>query len=253
MSRTILSSDCWSTVFSFCEPDELLFLSTMNKEWKKISDSHSIWKIHCRNLWNNKQNLYLERWVNITKIHSTTTTGTRNPISSTKIYMNQIIEQKLQHLITTEHQMTEYYHVCVEMSDYSNNQLESMKQDILKLRKAIVTSQNVLIENDNTSISYQQVRGAMPCSQYILVSKIQQERDLTLMIDSLMNEETSLFMSKELSVCFQQPIVVCKSDIDELESQGLLLTWKQSYLASLRDSLRTYITYEVCIYNYLVI
>ena len=84
---------------------------------------------------------------------------------------------------------------------------------------------------------------ATPLSYWVRSQQIRLEHDL-LSVSKTQEEKSRI--RDEIVKNMQSSVQVNEPALDELQRKGVLLSWRESYIASVEDSSRTRITYEVC-------
>lgn len=84
-------------------------------------------------------------------------------------------------------------------------------------------------------------RRTAPISRVLVERKIALEEELLRCED----EQRRAWLTAEISRNIRSPISVSCEDLQEFRSQGLLLTWRESFIASVVDSSRCCLTYGV--------
>lgn len=230
--------ECWAFIVSYLEPKDLSISREVSKIWRELSDTSTSWIIHCSKLWNGKQNLYLERWVD--------TTRTSELISFNDTVNNQAIKEQA-------FALNQFYVKSSDLFDASRSssdpaELERIRLYLNRINDAI--DRLLDFERLNAHMAedpcYQvQRRRFMPASQYFLSKRIVIEQQLFLSYPSLSSEEISNRFRQQILQSLQSEIVISDSDMRSLDERGVLLSWRESYYASIVDSKRTWITHEV--------
>lgn len=231
-------TECWAHALKYLSPEDLFRSREVNKGWKQLSDTNTSWRLHCSNLWAGKQNMYLERWVDVE--HCSELLSFSDISNSSKIK-----EQASQ--------LNQFYMKSSESFDYarsSSNPVEfgRIRDNLNRINDAIdrlldFERLNLHLTGDHRVKS--QRRLCMPAAQYFLSRNIILEQQLFLSYDSLSSEHFADCLRQQVLGTLRSPVTVSESDLRQLEDKGMLLSWRESYYASLKDSKRTWITHEV--------
>eukprot|EP01041_Mallomonas_annulata_P012421 gene12421-26127_t len=268
MASNLIPKDCWQHIFSFCTPIELCHISCISKTLNSSADNAQAWEFCCAVLWTDKQNHPLERWV---EIYPKFSSQDDNEIISCFLGAPKNIKLGFYEVLDFDE------HYNTDMSNVNANQVMAMHDGILE---ELTVMQDRLAVGDPEAltmftelvtrlqnISYHlnrakslkklaetramdQINGIRnfrrkyaPASRAARARLIREER--TYLVDHRYRVATSL--SPEISERILSAMNINidgKSYEDLAEKLGILLTWKESYRESLKDSKRRCITFE---------
>ena len=202
---THFPADSLLHVFSFGDARCLSSARGVCRRWGRLADESSSWSRLCARLWSDKQNHPHEQWVRLPR---------------PKVDADDLIRDELE--------------VLLLLQMFSGGKLRTssaLAMDLLNFIR-VMTSH----------------RKAAPISHVLREQQIETEnrlREISLTpASSLRSSEFSQLVQTIVSN-IRTPREVSAEDRARFEEEGRLLTWRQSYLASLEDSRRTCITYEV--------
>lgn len=232
-----LLADCWAHAFSYLDATSLARVALMCKHWRSLSDESVLWIHHCARLWKGKQNHYLERWVDISHIENVESIvdvedARRGDLS----YIQQQV-RVLRQLHAAYSQNYDYLQMTAPNSQDSG----AARQHLGRIHRALTDM--VLLQTPVASGDAQR-RMHMPVSQYYLSAVVRKE---TLLFNRLGKPDSvcEAGAQEEVSAALSAPLRITQQHVDALDAMGALLTWKQSYMASIRDSKRTWLTHTV--------
>ena len=235
---TAVPSECWAHAMKYLSPEDLFCSREVNKAWKHLSDSSTSWRLHCSNLWAGKQNMYLERWVNLDHCPEM--------VSFNHLSNNSKIKEQAFKLNQFYIKSSEAYDFARSSSD--PEEFERIRDYLNRINDAIdrlLDFERLNAHMAEDSRMKTQRRQSMPASQYLLSRNIIPEQQLCLSYDSLSSEQFADSLREQILEALQTPLTISEADMKELEDKGVLLSWRDSYYASIRDSKRTWITHEV--------
>lgn len=204
--------DVISHIMHYLDLDSLLITQYVSKEWKNESDCSPNWRYYCEKLWMNKQNHPLERWVRITP-----------PVRAFDLTLDQVELLALLLLHSKQEPPT------VSVLDADHERLQDLTKCVLIVR------------------TMSQKREAAPISHYIRERQIFNEYDTYAHRGELYAHDcASLEIRTKLPFTVSAPLhrFVIRNKGQELREWDLL-SWKHSFIASIIDSRRCCITYEV--------
>lgn len=239
-----MQTDCLAYSLCYLDAPSLLTIVFVSKLWWSLADKSLIWQYHCAELWSGKQNKYLERWVDLNKVQHAYEATTLAQGGGDEYMQNQLLQLRIFYFKATKI----YERLLVE--DPTSPQCISAGRRLQRITKALshmfeldsMKSNNQIVQDPVQQPH--QIRCAMPASQYFLEIHIRREKTLHFSSENLDNEEANGELKQQILQSLSQPLEITAQQMQQLDSLGALMSWKQSYVASLRDSKRTYITYE---------
>ena len=267
-----IEDDLWELIGFYLTPRDLCTALSICKDWKiKVEYLEAAWKFHCSNLWIDKQNCPLERWVilpgdgismpsvgNISEILAklpdvdSKISCSSSEFKDLRKYIVELME-KTRGLNRKVRNLQENLDVMVPGNDFAlkfdsyktaTRELEETKS---KLSRFLLLRRRIKCKNMWMNGKRERLRTAAPSSRALVASWIRVELDFERCRDSLDPEEKIAFETHISINLNTVPSGYCLKDFeDDADEKGLLLSWKGSYIASILDSRRTQITYEVC-------
>ena len=265
-----ISIDCLDLIFYNFTSVELSGVTVVCKLWKYVSNESLAWKFHCAHLWASKQNHLLERWVQIT------------PVQPRYVFCSEILSRNRDTQLDLEMQDVENaldYDMLDIIPSFTTDRVQQVYDDIKHQISNVqetssFESASLLQRLEHTSKLLQRTRTlgrlaatrgdellngrtltarcAAPLSQAVRMIWIGDEAlleasncigTIPLELVKLYQNRMSSAMHVGVSDDTQTPIWTKYEKM--AKSAGVLLTWRESYIASLKDSRRRHITYEV--------
>lgn len=205
-------------VLSYLPPKDLCAACRVSKTWNAIASTCEKWEDHCEELWRGKQNHPLERWALLV-------TPSVDHISEEEMHIRSQI-------------------LCLTLLLLQSNALRNaFPIDATRTVEDIVEMGNIL-----TVIQAKHApQMAAPISTVIRYEQIQLENLLAGMDEGL-DPEGCETVTGIIRTNMKTPVRVDAAAMRPYMLDGRLLDWKESYLASLRDSWRCWPSHEVINY-----
>ena len=194
----VLSQDILLGIFEFLDPVSYITLRAVHRSWFAMKNDSPSWKTFCEDLWRNKQNHPVERWVRVSPTPDSEEDIARNRIETLSLYL-------------------------LLLSDPLPYDLERCVNSLQFIRLAARS------------------REAAPISTLLREEQISLESQLTF----CESDAERLSLSEQILKNINTPQIVTSLHLQFFEEQGKLLSWRESYIASIIDSFRCSITYNV--------
>lgn len=269
--NVLLHGNVLGGIAVFIEPQQLLEIQTVCKHWNShINVMDEVWKEKCSKLWHLKQNHPLERWVLLPRETIFQTQPMSAHVFDTSPLKYDYCDEALVNLDRINTLAVEMRLSCENLQDLKQRLghcQDVQELQLLRRRYKVTNIMACLIKEELGKLLVQRKfhicrhlwlplthlstrRIAAPLSRALITlwsateNEIGQEPSLLKEIRRLKKEEVMVHLvrnAKDHQV---------KSDALEayrllMEKEGRLLSWKDSFFASIRDSRRTSPTYEV--------
>lgn len=258
---TQIPDNLWETIFSFGSISDLGVMACCSKRFNNITNSNFIWKNNCKRLWATKQNHPCERWVRYQRFEHICDLSAYIHESwglSTYIYDdNDCIGNKLAFEEKNIESLLSNYHSLYESVTNLQSQIDAGNNDaglhfiLLESLNRLRNVQYVLhfrfaqIKRDK--IHKAETRKVLNCQTRLFAPLSHAIRDVHIRTEALLMDHASE-LDPDILQSNMLKLFTASIDLERCEYEanrsGSLLTWKQSYHASLQDSFRRYITYE---------
>lgn len=205
-----LSPDSLRHVFSYGDATSLIAARGACRVWRGLADESPAWRWLCAELWHDKQNHPVEQWVRLPV-----------PLPDPEDAVRDQVELLLLLQLFTGGTLRNSSALAMDMLNLTR--IVDVDRKAAPISH-VLREQQIELEN--------QLRRLRPVSQ----APSSSQRDL---------EYSKL--SKSIITNISSPLVVAVEDRERFQSEGRLLSWHESYLASMEDSRRTCITYEVAL------
>lgn len=208
-----IDQDTLRLACTFLEVQDLMNLSRVSTEWAAAANSCEQWKLHCENLWHNKVNHPFVPWVRVD----------HDPIED---------ETEKDHI------RAQITFLCTLLLEGDSRNLfqdtpRSMAIDeSVKLLKTLEARHLCLLPQK-----------AAPITSAIRYEQIELENVLYAM-DPTADPASYETLKDVIVTNMATPVVVDDKALQSFRSEGRLLTWRQSYLASIADSFRCRLGYR---------
>lgn len=202
-------------VMSYLQPKELCTACRVSKMWNAIVNTCESWHDHCEELWKDKQNHPLERWV--------------------------LLDTSSNYHVSKEEELIRSQILCLTLLLLqSYNQNNPFPIAATRTVEEIVEMGNIL-----TTIQAEHApQVAAPISTAIRYEQIQLEKLLAGM-DKRLDAEGYETVQDIICTNIRTPVRIDTASMRPYVMDGRLLEWKDSYLASPRDSYRCWPSFEV--------